>query len=41
VSVCTDGAANMTGKYSGVVSKIKNAANIDLLIYTILNIDNI
>lgn len=27
VSVCTDGAASMTGKHSGVVSKIKNVAN--------------
>jgi len=26
VSVCTDGAASMTGKYLEVVSKIKNAA---------------
>lgn len=28
VSVCTDGAASMTGKYSGVVSRIKNVANL-------------
>lgn len=31
VSVCTDGAASMTGKYSGVVSHIKNAAKKDIL----------
>lgn len=27
MSVCTDGAASMNGKYSGVVSRIKNLAN--------------
>lgn len=29
--ICTDGASSMTGKYSGVVSKIKNVANINCI----------
>lgn len=31
VGVCTDGAASMVGRYSGVTKRIQQAANSDLL----------
>ena len=31
ISICTDGAANMTGHHSGVVAEIKNVIHPDLL----------
>ena len=31
IDICTDGAAKMTGHYSGVVAKIKNVSHPDFL----------